>query len=37
MVQPMRYIVGWFAFRDSRPGLSWHWNIFWPSNGAAAG
>src|ERR1051325_3290546 len=35
--QPMRYIVGSSWARERRPGLSWHWNIFWPSYGAAAG
>ncbi len=37
MVQPMRYIVGVLGSSDSRPGLSMHSNIFWPSYGGAAG
>ncbi len=37
MVQPIRCIVGSSLVTESRPGLSWHWNIFWPSKGGAAG
>lgn len=37
IVQPMRYIVGSSWRTERRPGLSWHRNSFWPSNGGAAG
>lgn len=37
MVQPIRYIVGWSALTERRPGGPTHPNMRVPSKGSAAG